>query len=253
MDLFTVGQGGMLTWLTPLLLIPTVWILYRYLLRPWVLPVLLPTSNNRTRLRAGLSLSILLVAGALLASFVPGRQRLLALCAELEPPLILKQVQADGFFHDSLHPFQARELLDRGQFAFIEAPDPYHAKVYLRFTRAAGGGIQETTIARPASEYWVRVQRTELGYDLHRTDKTVLTFPKGERLAQATIIHFEGGPLSGLLGGFARRQCPNADSKEGKAALAEFDQLEARTLGSSAAGPSLTGGVSSQFWFRYEH
>lgn len=220
MEDFVLAGGVLLAIIGPLLLVPITWLLHRYVLRPIV-----------KRARVSLVLSLAIVAIAVTMSYVPGKLEFDRLCMAHATPSITQRVHVDGFFHDHLHPYEARALLQDGPFRYVEVSDMYEEGKYLRYTRAGDGTITEEIIPQITSVYAVSDTTSELSYGITLQEKRVSVRANGRQLARAAQVVYQGGPLALLLGVYAMSSCPDITTPRGSKNFDTFYSLERRVLG----------------------
>ncbi len=231
---FLLGIGFLLAILGPLLLVPVTWLLYRFVAWPAVRRAAPPAySPGRARLLA-LALSIVVVAAALVLSYLPGRWEYDQLCSQHATPVISGQVETDGFYRTGLYPYEARKYLVEGPFAYVEAPDMYKKGVYLRYSKANDGEIHSEPVPRISSAYGVRETFSQLPGSITMTEKVVYEIETDRELARAASIVYQGGPLSLFLGAYGMSSCPDILSEEGSRHFRTFYELESIVLRAEA-------------------
>jgi hypothetical protein len=209
-----MGLGMLLAILGPLLLIPVVWLLYRFALKP----VLGSTWK-------ALPLSIALVAAAILLTYIPGKRDFDDRCAAYGPPVVSEKVRVDGFFRTKLFMYEAVQYLSDGGFEFVEAPDPYTQGVTLRYTMGPDRTARQDEVEELLSLYGVRETFTMEG-GVSVTQKTVYDLATGRELARAAFLNYQGGPLSIFLGALGMASCPDIRTAEGSKQFQTFYDLE---------------------------
>lgn len=236
---FLIGLGVLLAVLGPLLLIPVVWALGRWVARP-PLGKALPDADPG-RLRAlGFAAAAVVVAGCLLASYLPGKARFDALCAVHGEPVIEERVRVDGFFRTALFPYEAASYLREGGFAYVEAPHPYEEGVVVRYSLGEGDEVRQERIPAASSAYGVEERFSQPASGISMTEKRVYETASGRDLAHAAMIHYSGGPLSLFLGSYGSSSCPDVRSAEGSDRFGRFYYLESIVL-AGGAPPGVSG------------
>jgi len=231
MGYLLIGIGILLVIIGPLLLVPVVWLLYRFVLWP-VLRRMTPRTLSPGNARfLALVLSVLIVAGALGLSYLPGRLKYDALCEQHARPVITEQVSTSGFYRSKMFPYEAGQYLIQGNFEYVEAPDPYERGVHVRYSKTAENTIHEETVEGITSAYGVRRTFSELAGDLTLTGKVIYEIETGGELARAASVHYSGGPLSLFLGTYGSSSCPDVCTQEGSRWFGTFYNLESIVLG----------------------
>lgn len=226
MESFAFGVGILLAVLGPLLLIPLVWIVYRWVAWPIVQSALVPRVSKRTVRGIALISTILVVAGALCLSYFPGRWEFDRLCSTHATPMVLDRIRTSGFYRSRLYPYEARQFLEHDAFAFLEAPHMYKKGMYVRYSKTAGGDIREEDVSTLESRYGVRERLSIPSSGIAMTQKVVYEMATARELARAAHIVYEGGPLSLFLGVYAMSSCPDIRSAEGSQHFKTFYDLE---------------------------
>ena len=200
-----IGFGFLLAIFGPLLLVPVTWLLYRFAVRPLVQRFAPPTSStsqaptSNVRWRAWV-VSAVIVAGVMVASYLPGRWEFDRMCSQHAAPSVSDQVEAKGFFRTRLFPYEAAQYLRDGSFEFVEAPHPYQQGEYVRYSRSdAGNKTDEKPIPNISAVYGVRETFSELSGSLTMTEKVIYEIATERELAHAASINYHGGPLSIFL------------------------------------------------------
>ncbi len=122
----------------PLLLLPVIWILYR-----WPLRALLGSWTERRcgsyARPARFGIATALVGAVVFATYLPGRLEFAALCDQYANPVIVETVEVPGFYRSAMFPYEAEQFLREWGFSYIEAPDMYKHGRTLRYAVGAGG------------------------------------------------------------------------------------------------------------------
>jgi hypothetical protein len=226
-----IGIGMLLAILGPLLFLPAIWLVYRFLALPlWRLATDPERSSGFGRLGA-LTASALLVLGSVGASYVWGKVNFDRLCALHGTPDIDRVVQVDGYFQTPLFPYQARQSLDDGTFRFIEGPSE-RGETFTRYTLDGQGGLDEVEIPEPSSEYGVRETFETARGGTTVMERVIYEIGSEVQLARAASLTYMGGPLSIFLGAYGMASCPDIRSPEGSEHFRQFYDLAAIVLGS---------------------
>ena len=167
--------------LGPLLLIPITWVLYRFVVRPILSPLLRPRATDAGLRWLSLATAILVAIVTLAVSYIPGKREFDRLCAQHATPRITDQVVVEGFFRTKLFPYEANQFLD--SFSFVEAPDPYQKGVNVRYVRD-GGKVQRIEVPTLMSEYGVRKHFSELHSGITMTEKHIYELATNRELAR---------------------------------------------------------------------
>lgn len=230
MEGLAFGVGILVAVLGPLLLVPVIYLLYRYgllgLLQPhW------PEADTGSLKVVALVLSAVVVVGVVGLSYLPGRLEFNRLCAEHGSPTVSERIRADGFYRTQLFPYEAHAYLRDVGFDYIEAPDPYRPDTDLRYTLAENGELAQEEVTELRSRHGVRQEVVQSRLGTARTEKVIYELDTGNELARASSLIYDGGPLSLFLGVYGTTSCPNVRTREGSAAFQTFYELEKRVLG----------------------
>ena len=217
---FLIGLGVLLALAGPLLLIPVVWLIYRFALRPFF--------GSRSK---ALTVATGLVALLLASTYFPGRQAFDRMCAAEGAPVIQRRVTAFGFFRSEMFPYEAVLYITQNNFQFIEAPDPYRKDVTIRYTLASTGEVRQAETETLRSQYGVRKTYELLEGGVSKTEKVIYELESGEELAHASELVYQGGPLAVFLGTFGLTSCPNPRTPEGARDFRIFYDFESYVLG----------------------
>lgn len=215
-----IGLGVLLAVLGPLLLIPVVWALGRWVARP-LLGARPPVY--------GYVAAAAVVLAALVASYLPGKARFDRLCSAEGAPVVAERVLVDGFYRTKLFPYEAEIYLRKGGFAYVEAPDPYEQGVVVRYALGADDSLLSERVPAATSVYGVEESFSDEG-GVTVTRKRVFDRASGRELARAAMIHYSGGPLWLLLGTYFSASCPDIRTAEGSERFDVFYGLETRVL-----------------------
>jgi hypothetical protein len=206
------GIGVLLAVLGPLLILPIVWIVYRFVARP-ILVFLFRSRISEEGLRwASLVTAVLLVTAALAVSYIPGKWEFDRICSEHATPRIADRVEVEGFFRTRLFAYEAHRFLE--SFSFVEAPDPYQEQLTLRYLRG-GDQVRSVEVTARKSRYGVHHRFTEMPFGITMSAKEIYELSTSRELARAAHVHDDGGPLSLLLGVYGMSSCPDIRSEEG--------------------------------------
>ncbi len=233
MEDYAFGIGVLLAIAGPVLLIPVLWLVYRLLARPIVHSFMDPRSSGWAAGGLALVMSMLLVAGALAVSYVPGKREFDRLCSLHATPTVSDRIMVRGFYRNRLYPYEARRFLDEGGFTFVEAPHMYEKDTWVRYSKNAAGELNEQKVPGPDSRYGVREILSELPHGIFMTEKLVYEIQSNRELAKASQIIYEGGPFSVLLGVYAMSSCPDVRSAIGSGHFNTFYNLESIALRSA--------------------
>jgi hypothetical protein len=231
MDDFWIGVGTVLALFGPLLLLPIVWIVYKAVRS--VFGWISPESVVAKRRAPALGLSVIVIAGVMLASYLPGRSEFDRLCTKHAAPVLIDSVSVAGFYRTHLFPYEAHQYLKSG-FEFVEAPDPYADSTLIRYSLGSDGNPVQKPVSELESEFAVdeRFETTPSG--LRMTVKQVYALESGRVLGIAYDILYEGGPLSIFLGVYGMSSCPDLATTTGSEWFRTFYRLEERLLRSSS-------------------
>ena len=224
-----IGIGVLLAVIGPLLLIPVVWVLYRYAIRPLVERIATPSLSAASARGLALAITVGLLAAVITASYLPGKQHFDALCAQHATPQIGNRVFVDGFYADQLFAYEAANYLRDQGFTFVEAPDPYKQGVLLRYT-LDGNKIRSETIDAPSSLYGLRQTFTDVSDSIHLTEKTIYAISTRAEFARAAQVVYNGGPLSLFLGSYGMTSCPDIRTSQGSEDFNTYYHLETLVL-----------------------
>ena len=225
-----IGLGVVLAILGPLLLIPVIWLLYRCLwwaLVRWSPPDKLKKSTTRL---VAIALALVLVAGSMVASYLPGYWKFQRLCAQHAVPDASFRARVDGFFREQMFPYQAHKYLSQDSFSFVEAPDPYKKGILLRYSKGDDGELKQEQIPAISSRYGFRETFSELPGGITMTEKVIYEIESELERARAANINYRGGPLWLFLGSYGTSSCPDILSEEGSLHFGTFYDLESIVL-----------------------
>ena len=217
---FFIGIGVLLAIIGPLLLIPITWLLHRFILKPLV---------KQTQLSIALSLAI--VAGAVLISYIPGKLEFDRLCAKHESPMIAERIKVDGFYRMRMHAYEASPFLKDAVFEYVEAADMYEEGKYFRYSLEGDGTINKDAIPAVISTHEVIDTFSQLSYGIMLSEKRVFERAGKRELARAGQVLYQGGPLSLLFGASAMSSCPDVMTPEGATNFEIYYDLEHYVLG----------------------
>jgi hypothetical protein len=214
-----MGLGVLLAIIGPLLLIPITWLLYRFVLKPFL---------GSTKL--ALPLSILVVAAAMALTYLPGRRAFDRRCTAAGPPVVSEQVNVGGFFRTAMYAYEAAVYLTQDGFDFVEAPDPYRKGVNLRYTKASNGEVRQEEVMEIESLHAVRETYEQVDGGISSVEKVIYEVATGRALGRATQLIYQGGPLSILLGTMGIASCPDPATAQGGKEFQIFYDLESYVL-----------------------
>jgi hypothetical protein len=214
-----IGLGVLLAIIGPLLLIPVVWILYRFILKPFF--------GSK---KQALALAITLVAATLAATYIPGRRVFESQCEKMGRPVVSQQVNVKGFFRTAMFPYEAVLYLTQDGFEFVEAPDPFRDGVTIRYSKAPNGEVRQDEVKDLRSLYGVKKTYGLLQFDVSSTEKVVYELATGKQLGRATEFIYRGGPLSVFIGTMGMASCPDPRTPQGEKDFQLFVDLETYTL-----------------------
>ena len=217
---FLTGLGVWLAFAGPFLLIPIVWLLYRFALRPFF----------GSRLQAA-AVSTALVTLLLAATYFPGKRDFDRMCEAQGSPKIERRVEVEGFFRTAMFPYEAVLYLTQDGFRFVEAPDPYREGVMIRYSFAPNGEVRQDEATRLESRYGVRKTYGLLKGGVTKSEKVVYEIATGEEVARATELVYQGGPLALFLGTLGMTSCPDPRTVQGSRDFQIFYDLESYVLG----------------------
>lgn len=225
------GIGVILAILGPFLLLPLLYLTYRLVTLP-LARLALRSDVTRGGVRAAaFLLAVLLLAGVLAVSYFPGKFEFDRVCAEFGSPRIAERVMVDGYWREPLLPFQAREILDRGPFRFIEGPAQGKTGEVVRYHLAEDGTVRMEGVEKAVSRFGVRLTTESLKGGVLITRKLIFDRSTGRELASAASLVYEGGPLSLLLGPWGMSSCPDPRTAQGSRDFKSFYHLETLVLG----------------------
>lgn len=225
-----IGLGVILAILGPFLLIPVVWLLYRCLwwaLVRWSAPDKLTKSSAR---QVAIVLSLVLVAGAMVASYLPGHWEFERLCAKHAVPDASFRTRVDGFFRTQMFAYQSHKYLDQDSFSYVEAPDPYKKGILLRYSKGDNGDFKQEQVPAISSTYGFRETFSDLSGGITMTEKVIYEIADDRERARAASINYHGGPLGLFLGSYGTSSCPDILSEEGSRHFTTFYDLESIVL-----------------------
>lgn len=214
MDDLLIGLSVLLAVIGPLLLVPVVWALYRFVLRPFFGPGW-----------KGITLAVALVAAVMALTYFPGKRGFDDRCAAQGPPVVSERVEVNGFYRTAAFPYEAVQYITQDGFAFIEAPDPYKEDVTIRYSLAPNGEVCQDEVTELRSQYGVR-KTYALEGSTSVTRKVVYEIATGGELAHASELNYQGGPLSIFLGTLGAASCPDIRTAQGSREFRIFYDLE---------------------------
>ncbi len=227
---FLIGIGFLLAIFGPLLLVPVTWLLYRFAVRSLVGRVAPQTLSAGNARWFAWSVSTVIVAGALVVSYLPGLREFEQLCSQHATPAISSQVQTKGFYRTRLFSYEAARYLAGESFEFVEAPHPYQQDALVRYSKGADGEVTEELVPGISSAYGVRQTFSQPSGSITMTEKVIYEIETNRELARAASIHYRGGPLSLFLGTHGMSSCPDIVSEEGSRQFRTFYNLESIIL-----------------------
>jgi len=224
-----LGLGVLLAVLGPLLLAPVAWLAYRFLARPLAARAAPGSAPGAVR-GVAWAVTLLAIGGALLGSYLPGKREFDRLCAEKADPVIRNRVRVEGFYRSRLYPYEAARFLKDAGFTYVEAPHLHKRGVFVRYSLDEQGKTVQRESQTLESRYGVREDFTETDAGLTVSEKKVYEIASGRELARAARINYDGGPLSILMGAYARSSCPDASTPQGSEKFLTFYELESFVL-----------------------
>lgn len=221
--------GLLLTVLGPLLLLLPI-VLLVFLFGRAGLGARLGLSADNARLLHVAAAGIL-VLGAVLATYLPGRIELERLCSELAEPRILERARVEGFFLDDLtaNSFGQRYLGEEG-FAWFETHDIYKRGQFVRF-RKAGDKVHTEPVTELQSRHVVKSATEVRDRTIHVSRTAISERESGRLLAEAHSVIYHGGPLGIVLGVYGMSNCPNPITPEGSRQFNLYYHLVREVLG----------------------
>ncbi|MBI4988163.1 MAG: hypothetical protein HZC23_05005 [Rhodocyclales bacterium] len=173
----------------------------------------------------------ILVLGAVLASYLPGRLEFERLCADLAEPRILERVRVEGFFLDDLtaNSFGQRYLGEEG-FAWFETHDIYNRGRFVRF-RKVGDKVHTEPVTELQSRHVVKSATEVRDRTIHVSRTAISERESGRLLAEAHSVIYHGGPLRIVLGVYGMSNCPNPITPEGSRQFNLYYHLVREVLG----------------------
>ena len=210
-----IGLGVLLAVLGPILLLPVVWALYRFVFSRFF----------EARWQA-VALSSVLVVGALAATYIPGKRAFEDRCAAQGRPSIARRVQVEGFYRTALFPYEAVDYLTQGGFQFVEAPDPYKEDVLLRYTLGSNGQVKHEETSQLQSIFGVRKAYALLDDGVSMSEKRIYELATDIELAHAAEYVYHGGPFAIFLGTLGMSSCPDILTEQGSKDFKIFYDLE---------------------------
>ena len=210
-----IGLGMLLAIIGPLLLVPVIWAVHYFVLKPFF------GSTWKS-----ISLAILLAVTALTLSYLPGKRSFDDLCAQQGPPVVSEQVKVAGFYRTQMFPYEAVLYLTQNGFEFVEAPNPYDDDVTIRYSFAPNREVRQDDVKELRSKYGVRKTYSLLDGGVSRTEKVIYEIETGRELAHAVESVFQGGPLSIFLGTLGMGSCPDPRAPGGARDFEIFYELE---------------------------
>ena len=209
-----IGLGVLLAILGPLLTIPVIWALYRFVFRPFFGPGW-----------KGIVLAVALVGAALAMTHFPGKRAFHDRCEAQGPPVVSERVQVEGFYRTAAFPYEAANYIVQDGFAFIEAPNPYKEDELIRYPLAPDRAVKQEVVSELRSQYGVQ-KAYSLEGSTSVSEKVVYEIATGKELARAALLNYQGGPLSIFLGTLGMASCPDVRTAEGSREFQIFYDLE---------------------------
>jgi hypothetical protein len=226
MESFLIGLGVFLASFGPLLLIPTIWLFYRLVTRPLLRRRATSKPPPRKVDLAALICATLLVAAILTLSYLPGALEYENLCDEYAQPRLQETVTVEGFYRSRVYNYEARRLLEKGGFKYVEGPYPSQTERFRRYSNSPAGRFSEVEIFAPISQYGVRDELWETDSGVIVSVKTIYEMAGERELARAAQVTYTGGPLSILLGSYAIKSCPSILTEQGSKDFQTYYDLE---------------------------
>jgi hypothetical protein len=174
--------------------------LVAWAIHAWVGKPLAATLHRRIGLPKGapsdLMVSATLIAGIVLASYLPGMLHLRHLCEKSWGATIDERVSADGYYLPKRYVDHnyAGFLLKHG-FTFVESSVQQKPGEIVRFTRSADGKIERTVAESPKSAYGVREAFSHRWSGVSEIRTVVFELRSGRELARMSEFSFDAGPI----------------------------------------------------------
>ena len=225
-----IGVGILLAVFGPLLLIPVIWLVYRFPGRMIINRIFQDRFGKKVTHLIAFAASGVAVMLVLYLSYLPGKLKYDAMCVKHGIPSIQSRVHADGFYRTRLYPYEAKQYLGPDGFAFVEAPHMYKPGQFIKYTLNTEGNIEEEEIPLPTSQYGIRDDLTRSLIGITLSQKTAYILESGDTFAQASSILYDGGPLSLFLGVYGMQNCPDIQTEPGSGDFATYYNFEKEVL-----------------------
>jgi hypothetical protein len=220
-----IGLGVLLVIIGPLLNLPVIWALHRWLAGPLAQKFLGPRIGSTNARWIGLVGSVGVVVLVHAVAYLPGKLRFDPLCEAQSTPRILATVEVPGFYRTRLYAYEAQRFLKDGLFEYVEGPNMNRQGDYVRYRLGEDGEVVEEPLAEPASPYEVEDALTlDGGITISR--KSIRERSSGREIGRAASLHYSGGPLSLLLGIGAMSSCPDIRTEQGSRDFRTYYEFE---------------------------
>ena len=200
-----LGLGFLLVLAGFLLNIPVVAALHFFLVRPLF-------RKHRGNTKGAVLVSLLLLAGVLSLSYLPGALEFEELCTTQGEPKLGTVAAADGYYVDEYYVWihsKSEELLKAGTLQYVEGKSNIANNLpYARITLDADGTRTSEQVASLKSEYGLRTQHAKEGW-ITSTTQEFYRIANGDVISSHTSFDYLGGPLAWLVQPWGRRSCPD--------------------------------------------
>jgi len=209
MDSFILSFGFFVVLAGFLLNIPVIVVLYFFVTRP-----LFKRYSGSTK--GALSVSCLILAVVLFASYLPGSRKFAELCRTHGEPLIGRLAAAESYYVDAYYVWihkKTEELLKSSRLTFVEGKNNRSKDMpFIRVNFDENGTRVEQQVASLESEYGLRMRHGE-EFGVTSTTREFYQIDTGEVVSSFTSYDYMGGPLAWLLQPWGRRSCPEYGDK----------------------------------------
>jgi len=209
-----IGLGVLLVLIGPLLNLPVIWGVHRWLARPLSQKYLAPRVGPANARRIGLLGSVAVIGLVHALAYLPGKRRFDSACEAESTPRVLATVTARGFYRTRLFPYEAHRFLNDSGFEYVEGPNPYQQRAYVRYRLGDDGEVIDESIDEPMSRYEVEEILTQNG-GITISRKRIRERASGQEIGRAAHILHSGGRLSLLLGTWGMSSCPDIRTEQG--------------------------------------
>jgi len=225
-----IAVGLLLAIFGPLLLIPIIWIVYRFITKKFIYRFYKDKFISSTNDLIAIAASTVVILVLLVISYLPGKMEFNKLCSQYGTPSIQKRVHTNSFYRTRLYPYEAKQYLGEEGFKFVEAPHMYKKGNYKKYSLSEDGTIQEEEISETISQYGIRDDLKFLPLGINLSQKTAYEMDSGKEFAQASTILYSGGPLSIFMGVYAMSNCPDIVSEKGSIDFNTYYNFEKEIL-----------------------